>query len=339
MGVSASSRLTRVIPLEETSQVGQVRREALGLAALAGMGEVDAGRVALVAMEVATNVLRHGGGGRVLLSLVEGRAGQGVEVCGVDRGPGFSLARCLPDGYSTAGSQGQGLGAIQRQAAVFDVWCDARGAVVLARVYPGEGGEGALAYGALCVPMRHEPVCGDGWHLAWDGSRLAATMIDGLGHGLPASEATARGLGAVAEAGLLPADALVARMHARMAGSRGGAAAVFSCDLDSGQAQFAGIGNIAAALHEGGASRGLPSHPGIVGANVRRIHAFAFTVVPGSLLLMHSDGLQARWSFAQYEGLQYRHPAMVVAVLHRDCDRGRDDTGILAVRLGGARDR
>lgn len=335
MGISFSGPVTRVIPVEESSQVGQVRREALSLAMLAEFDEIDGGRVALAATEIATNVLRHGLGGRVLLSLVQGRVGKGVEICSVDSGPGFSLARCLPEGYSTGGSQGQGLGAIQRQATVFDVWSDAKGAVVLARVYAARAKDNDLPYGALRIPMHHEVVCGDGWHLCWDGARVTATLIDGLGHGLQASEATELGIAAAADAGHLPADAIIGRMHARMSRSRGGAAAVFQFDGDTRQAQFAGIGNISASVHEGGASRGLPSHPGIVGGNYRRVQAFASQVPTDGLLLMHSDGLQARWSFDPYEGLRYRHPALVVFVLQRDFNRGRDDTGLIAIRLGG----
>jgi len=335
MGISFSGHITRVIPVEESSQVGQVRREALGLAALAEFDETDAGRVALAATEITTNLLRHGLGGRVLLSLVQGVAGKGVEICSVDRGPGFSLARCLPDGYSTGGSQGQGLGAIQRQATVLDVWSDDAGAVVLARIYAARARDNDLPYGALRIPMRHEVVCGDSWHLDWNGPRFVATLVDGLGHGLQASEASELGVAAAADARDMAAEDIIGRMHARMSRSRGGAAAVFCFDGDTRQGQFAGIGNISAAVHEGGASRGMPSHPGIVGGSYRRVQAFGFQVPTDGLLLMHSDGLQARWSFARYEGLVYRHPALVAAVLHRDFNRGRDDTGILAIRLGG----
>jgi anti-sigma regulatory factor (Ser/Thr protein kinase) len=335
MGISFSGHVTRVIPVEEQSQVGKVRREALSLATIASFGELDGGRVALAATEIATNVLRHGKGGRVQLSLIVGSQGLGVEVCGIDRGPGFSLAQCLPDGFSTAGSPGQGLGAIQRQSTVFEAWCDPSGAIVLSRIYAAESGSEDVPYGALRVPMRHEVVCGDGWHLTWEGPRLTATLIDGLGHGPQASDATELGVAAAAEAGTRSVDDVINRMHARMSRSRGGAAAVFAYDGATGRGQFAGIGNIAVTVLHGASSRGFPSHPGIVGAQFRRVQPFSFHAEPGSLLVMHSDGLQSRWSIGQYEGLLYRHPALVAAVLQRDFDRGRDDAGIIAIRLGG----
>mgnify|MGYP001293292835 CR=1 FL=1 len=337
MGIGFVGQVTRAITVDEATRVGQVRREAQVLAQLAGFAELDAGRVTLVAVEIATNVLRHGGGGRVLLSLVQGRTGKGVEVCGIDHGPGFSLSSCLPDGYSTGGTPGQGLGAIKRQAQVFDVWSDTRGAVVLARVYGERTRNEDLGYGALRLAMRQETVCGDAWFLSRDGERTSGVLVDGLGHGLLAAESADAGIAAAAEIPELAADEVLARMHARMSSTRGGAAAAFVHEPESGVVRFAGVGNIAAAIHEPGqATRGLASHPGIVGSQYRRAPAFVVPATPGALLLMHSDGLQTRWSLSQYEGLVYRHPALVLAVLLRDFDRGRDDTGALAVRLGGA---
>ncbi len=333
MGLSFSGPATRVVPVGEGTQVGQVRRDALQLAAQAGFDDLDAGRVGLAATELATNLLRHGGGGHVLLSLLRGSVGFGVELCAVDHGPGFSLAQCLPDGYSTAGSQGQGLGAIQRQSTVFDVWSDDAGAVVLSRIYAEAGGDRDLGYGALRVPMRHETVCGDGWAIRHDGTQRVAVLIDGLGHGPQAREAAETGLTAVEDDAPVAADALLARLHARMGRTRGGAAAVFRIDLATGQADFAGAGNVAATVFTGATTRQLPSHPGIVGVNYRRTPPFRLDVPAGALLLMHTDGLQSRWNMTRYAGLPYRHPALVAAVLHRDFDRGRDDAGIIAMRL------
>ncbi|HYG07806.1 MAG TPA: ATP-binding protein [Stenotrophomonas sp.] len=337
MDVNFSGQVTRRVLVEEVTQVGQARREALALADHCGFDELDAGRVGLAATELATNILRHGNGGTMYLSLVGGRGALGVELCAVDRGPGFVLSQCLPDGYSTGGTTGMGLGAVQRQAQVLDAWSDTRGAVVLARLYAGKADAAVdLPYGALRLPMRHEVSCGDAWHLSSEGRRLAVTLIDGLGHGLAATEAAQAGTAAAAAAGTVPAATVVARLHAGMAGTRGGAAAVACVDAASGRLEFAGIGNIAASVIDPSGSRGLASHPGIVGVQYRKIHAFDLHTQPGNLLVMHSDGLQARWNLRDYPGLFQRHPAVIAALLQRDYDRGRDDASVVVVRLGAA---
>jgi anti-sigma regulatory factor (Ser/Thr protein kinase) len=336
MDVSAAGYPTRVIAIEESSQVGQARREALGLAAAAGFEEVDAGRVALAATELATNILKHGGGGQMRLTLVRGRDGYGVELCAMDQGSGFDLVRCLPDGYSTGGSQGLGLGAISRQAAVLDTWSDPRGTLVLARIYAERAVRDMdLPYGAQCVAMRHEPSCGDAWQLNLKDGQLALAVIDGLGHGVLATEAAQAGAAAMASSQQSGAAELITCMHRGMAGTRGGAAAVAAVDLRQGRLDFAGIGNISATLCDIDTTRGLPSLPGIVGVQFRKAQAFMAETTASMLLIMHSDGLQSRWNLRDYPGLFQRHPALIAAILHRDFDRGRDDACVVVVRLGG----
>lgn len=336
MEVNFSGALTRAIAIDEQTQVGQARREAQQAAVALGFDETHAGRTALVATELATNVLKHGRGGSLFISAVAGRGCIGLELCTVDRGPGFVLADGLQDGYSTQGTQGIGLGGIQRQTQWLDAYSDANGAVVVARLYPGARAAADLPYGGWRLALRDEPVCGDGWQLAWRDEGVAVTVIDGLGHGLAACDAANAGIAAVAQrTHASPADTLNA-MHAAMSGTRGGAAAVAAFDAASGVLRFAGTGNIAASLIDEARSRGLPSHPGIVGVGVppRTRTDQQFPDAAGRLLVMHSDGLQARWTLKDYPGLARRHPALIAAVLVRDYNRERDDASIVVLRLG-----
>ena len=101
------------IAVSEASQIGEARREAAQLAADLGFDEAGAGRAALVANELASNLVKHAGGGEVLLD----GSTQGLDVLAIDRGPGIAnLKACMADGYSTAGTLGHGLGAVKRLA-------------------------------------------------------------------------------------------------------------------------------------------------------------------------------------------------------------------------------
>ncbi|MBB3801527.1 anti-sigma regulatory factor (Ser/Thr protein kinase) [Xanthomonas arboricola] len=334
MEVNVAGALTQVIRVEEVTQVGQVRRDAVALAQASGFDQDACGRVALVATELCTNLLNHGGGGQLHLCTVAGRGGLGVELCSIDQGPGFVLADCLPDGYSTGSTPGNGLGAVQRHAALLDAYSDATGAVVLARVYADAQATPDLPYGAIRLPLHTEVVCGDGWHLGVDGSRVTVTMIDGLGHGPGAADAADAGTRVAATASGEPGER-IARLHAGMCGTRGGAAAVMQFDGSSGQVRFAGVGNLGAALCDGDGARGMPSHPGIVGVQFRKAQPFDFPQAAGKLLVMHSDGLQSRWNLRDHPGLLSRHPRIIAAVLLRDYARGRDDACVFVMRLGG----
>lgn len=322
---------TFIMPVEDATQIGQARREARQAAEAAGFDETDAARAALVATELATNVLRHAGGGEIHIATVAGRGTRGVQVTAVDRGPGFDLAACLPDGYSTGGSRGEGLGAVIRQSQVMDTYTDHRGSVVLSRMYPRGLPQADIRMGAIQQSFASEPVCGDGWAVGFAGASMGVVVVDGLGHGAAAHTAAVACVEAFVDG---PGDdpiEVMGRMGAAMAGTRGGAVAV--ARQAQGSLRYCGIGNISASLQDGTSSRGLASHPGIVGTATRRVQAFDFPSSTGKLLVMHSDGLQSRWNLRDYPGLVARHPAVVASVLYRDFNRGRDDITVLVISL------
>src|SRR6185436_1518023 len=104
-----------IVRVDDSSHVAAARRAAADLAWRLHFDETTAGRLALVVTELATNLVKHGGGGEVMLRQVDVAPAGFVEVVALDRGPGMAnVTRCLEDGYSTAGSPGTGLGAVQR---------------------------------------------------------------------------------------------------------------------------------------------------------------------------------------------------------------------------------
>lgn len=325
------------VPIDDATRVGQARRLASQLAQRIGFDEEDGGRVALVATELATNVLKHAGRGTLQVQVVAGEGGEGIEVTAVDRGPGFDVAACLADGMSTAGTKGIGLGALHRQAQVLDIHADARGSVVMARMYARQRKHRDLRYGTSQRALGGAEVCGDGWGIAWNGVDCAVMLVDGLGHGGPAHVAAQAATRAFFDTRASDPAQAIDSLHGAMSGTRGGAVAIASYDGTQHALRFAGIGNVSAALHAGEGSRGLASHPGIVGVQFRRARAFDFAQAGGKLLILHSDGLFTRWNLRDYPGLANRHPAVIAAVLLRDFDRGRDDATVVVAALGGHR--
>ena len=83
------------------------------------------------------NLMKHAGGGELLVQSIDSPA-SGIELLALDKGPGMAdVAVCLRDGYSTGGSPGTGLGAIERLSQSFDIYSQpGRGTVVFARLSP-----------------------------------------------------------------------------------------------------------------------------------------------------------------------------------------------------------
>jgi anti-sigma regulatory factor (Ser/Thr protein kinase) len=125
------------IAVSEMSAVGEARRLAASFSRLAALADTDAGRVAIIVNELGANLLKHAGGGDLLLRELRAGSQSGVEVLSIDRGPGMNVEAALKDGHSTAGTRGEGLGAVQRLSQEFDAWSASGGTVLVSRVWTG----------------------------------------------------------------------------------------------------------------------------------------------------------------------------------------------------------
>lgn len=326
----------RLFSIDEASQIAEVRRAGTALAESLGFDAARAGRVALVITEAATNMLKHAERGRILLRAVGHQGAGGVEVLGIDSGPGIAnLALRMQDGNSTVGSYGNGLGTMLRQSDEFDIYTTVDGGVALGmRVWDATASKTPAwpAVGVICLPMAGEDVSGDAWTVVQSAGGLSVLVADGLGHGLEAARASEAAVAAVqAQPTLAPAE-MMRQIDDALHSTRGAAVGIGRIDLHTRELHYAGIGNISASIHQGDARRHLVSHNGIVGSNVRKVQEFRFPWTEETLLVMHSDGVGTRWDLKSYPGLVHRHPSVIAAVLFRDFSRGKDDAAVLVLR-------
>jgi anti-sigma regulatory factor (Ser/Thr protein kinase) len=328
--------MTRHLHLEVSDQSGSgfARRAAVELASRLDFDDRDSARLALVVTELATNLVKHGGGGELLLRSLRVDDRRGIGVLSLDRGPGIRDPReALQDGYSTAGTPGSGLGAVRRQSSVFDLYSrGAAGCALLSEIWCAPGPpEMAVKVGGVNVPVAGEEVSGDAWEVVRSGSRVLVLLADGIGHGAQAAAAARAAVIAFRErAGSAPAG-IVEAIHRALRATRGAAVAVAELDLPSRLVRFAGIGNIAGAIVSGSTSRSLVSHYGTAGHEVRRIQEFQYPWPAGANLVLNSDGLISRWTLDAYPGLERHHPGLAAGILYRDFRRARDDTSVVIV--------
>ncbi|WP_407530775.1 ATP-binding protein [Methylobacterium oryzisoli] len=328
------------VPVTEASQVADARRRATGVAQTLGFDETAAGRVAIVATELATNLVKYGTNGEILLGTFEDETGMGVEIIALDRGAGVAdVADALRDGHSTGGSSGTGLGAVRRQSQAFDIaaW-PGRGLAVLARI-SSTASKSATSqppqvprFGAVAVPLRGEAVNGDAYCIRPHNDGWTALVADGLGHGPQAAQASEAAVRVFRKHEQEAPSRILAAIHAGLGHTRGGA--VSAARYESGRAMlvFAGIGNVAGAVITDGVTKRLVSLPGTAGLVARRIQEFEQPFTRRSLLVMCSDGIGTSWVLDGYPGILAAHPSLIAAVIYRDFARGRDDAMVLVVR-------
>jgi len=315
--------------------VSACRGAAVTLAGRLRFPETRVDEIALAVTEAASNLHKHAHQGSLLVRISRDDGVAGIELVTIDTGPGFrDTSGAMRDGHSTSGTLGIGLGAIRRLADFCDLYSvPGHGTALAARFWP-ERHHPAITCAGLIRPITGEVDCGDNFAAVRMGATLTGVLCDGLGHGPLAASASAEAIAAVLEtvqqdSGSEPA-ALVERAHRRMGHTRGGAIGVVQI---AGQlARFAGLGNITATLLGDGARKNMLSVPGIVGHQARTIRQYEYEIAPGAAVVLHSDGLSARWEAAAFPGLAVRDPLVIAAVLLAEAGTHRDDAGVLVLK-------
>ncbi len=317
------------------------------MATTLGFDEVATGRVALVATELATNLVRHASQGRLLIAVVESHGEPMVEILSMDRGPGMAnVDMNLVDGYSTGGTSGSGLGAVRRLSNEFDIFSlPPSGTVVMARIAAkaslaalpdGERKSESFLVGAIALPAPGEIVCGDSWAFAQDGSRAGVLVADGLGHGFYAMEASMAAI-AVFEANPLGRPSVVIEgMHQPLRPTRGAAVLMANLDGATKVISVSGAGNVLGHLISGLTHRSIVTQMGTVGVQIPKLRDDQCEWPDHAVFVLHSDGLTSRWDLGAATSILQHHPTVIAAWLIKDHGRGRDDATVVVVKRASA---
>jgi len=328
---------TFCLEVDEQSGVGEGQRRAAAISRRLGFDEDATGRVSIVTRELASNMVKHAGGGVLVVQPAASGGAPGIELLALDEGPGMrNIGESLRDGYSTAGSSGTGLGAVRRFSSAFDIYAPpGAGTAAFSRIPATAPKQAprpdAFSIGALCLPLRGEEVCGDAWAVHETAARSLILVADGLGHGPDAAVAAdqaVRTFRVRPERGLAE---ILTSLDAALRRTRGAAVAVAEILPRQGVVNVAGLGNIGGVIYGGESARHLVISDGTAGSGTRKAVSRAFTWPSDGLLVMHSDGLSGRWDLSGYPGLQSRHPALIAGVLYRDHHRLRDDVTVVVV--------
>lgn len=123
--MALTAKLT--LNLRNTNDVLWARQEIKRFAARLAFSPTDLNRIEVATSELACNMVKHAGGGRLLVSELARDGHTGLEIVAVDEGPGIpDLERALTAGFSTTGSFGDGLPAVQELMDKFEITTEPR---------------------------------------------------------------------------------------------------------------------------------------------------------------------------------------------------------------------
>ena len=176
----------------------------------------------------------------------------------------------------------------------------------------------------LTSPKPGERANGDAVLVRHDGElRAILAVIDGLGHGPDAAQASSAAVEALnrLEIGTPVSDAMSA-VHAALRGSRGAAGTV--CVIDGLRMEMCAVGNVQ--LLSVNFSVPLVLSAGILGHQVAKFRVSGCELRPGSRLALLSDGISVKFRLEEFRHLAPAEVCDLILSKHR---RKEDDATVL----------
>ncbi|NUP08703.1 MAG: SpoIIE family protein phosphatase [Polyangiaceae bacterium] len=186
-----------------------------------------------------------------------------------------------------------------------------------------------VVIGSTTLAKRGETTCGDFCATFPTSLGTLLCLADGLGHGEKARVAAERACAYVGANADTPLEPLLRGLDRALAGSRGAAVSLVALQPEARRMQFAGIGNVE--LRALATTRiAPPTMPGIVGQGFRTVKVWDYTIAPGDLLVLTSDGVSSRFDL---ESLGHLTPQQVAEAIVTDHHKSHDDACALVARL------
>jgi anti-sigma regulatory factor (Ser/Thr protein kinase)/serine/threonine protein phosphatase PrpC len=322
-------------PRQKTSAADAAKKFAVSL----GFSQVEAEEIALAASELASNLIKHAGGGELQLSAVESFERKGMQIVSQDGGPGIAEVEvALSDGFSTAGTLGKGLGAVNRLMDELDFSPrEQAGLRIVCRRWLRPAARAALGqwleFGAATRACRWLPENGDAFVIRqWQGHALAG-VIDGLGHGPLAQRASQAARHYLEHHFDQPLENLFRGVDRVCRATRGVVMALARFDQNRNRFTVASVGNIELRLVGGVGPFNPVVRRGIVGLStapepVPTEHLWSASAV----LIIYSDGISSRWTTQELEPLVSQAAGIIARRLLDRHGRLDDDATVLVIK-------
>jgi phosphoserine phosphatase RsbX len=202
-----------------------------------------------------------------------------------------------------------------------------------------EGWPAALERGVAGAAIAGEERSGDLAVFAGYAGGALVAVLDGLGHGDAAADASDIAAEVIRRNRSAPPAELLQRCHTALHKTRGVVMTLAWFDLDRHEMSWAGVGNVEARLVRGAATYGDRHDSalvlgGVVGYNLPTIRPATMDLLPGDAVAFATDGIEADYSVSLAPGVPAQKLAERIYERH---GKGTDDALAVVVRyVGGA---
>jgi anti-sigma regulatory factor (Ser/Thr protein kinase) len=330
--------LSQTIEVDHSSHVGTVRRSAKELAESIGFNNTACEEIILAVTELATNLIKHAKGGKLILTTLTNNERIGLEIESCDNGSGINdIEQAFTDHFSTTGTHGTGLGAVNRLMDDMDISSErGRGTHIIChkwvRRYTNSNRPCPLEFGVATRPRRLGTDNGDAFIIKQWSEIALAGIIDGLGHGQFAHRAAQTARQYVEGHFDQPLDQIFRGVGRACRATRGVVMALARFDWGCDHLSFASVGNIEVRIFPGSAPFRFTIRRGVIGLNAPDAVVTEHSWPLDHMLVLHSDGLSTHWSWKDFHGLADKPSQVLAHEFLRVLSKEDDDATIIVVR-------
>jgi anti-sigma regulatory factor (Ser/Thr protein kinase)/serine/threonine protein phosphatase PrpC len=339
--MTGSAAVQEAIPISDVADLGAARLAARSMSMAIGFDERTVEEIALVVSELATNLIKHAKDGILRLRRTEEAGRTGIQIDSEDQGPGIpNVEEAIADDFSTSGSLGCGLGAVNRLMDEFDVASrpGAGTSIVCKRwlrldVPPAPACP--LVFGVATRPYPSMPVNGDAFVIKQWGESALVGVIDGLGHGQFAYRAAQAARQYVERHFDQPLAEIFRGVARACRATRGVVMALARFDWERATLTFASVGNVEARVFGSPEPMNFVVPRGILGLNARPPMVTQHRWELSNVMVLYSDGLITHWRWSDFPHLAQASATVAAQELLRAFARETDDATVVVVKSAG----
>ena len=195
----------------------------------------------------------------------------------------------------------------------------------------------SLEVGIAGHPSASQAPSGDRHVLCAFPGGVLVGVLDGLGHGVGASEAARIASETLVEHADEPLESLISRCHERLRPERGVVMSLASFLDGQGMMSWVGVGNVEGLLLRGDrqadqADKFLLVRPGVVGVRLGFLKSAVLPVGPGDTLVFATDGIRPDFAERVGRALPAQKIAGHILLQH---SKGRVEEVLMVVRYRG----
>ncbi len=329
-----------VLDVSHSSDISAGRILVREMALRLGFTQEQSEEIVLVVSELSSNLIKHATKGTLIFTSISNGEKIGLEIESLDDGPGITdVEQAFTDGFSTVGSLGYGLGSIIRIMDEFNIDSGQElntGTRIMCRKwlknYPKSVHECPFDVGVATRAHPRMEVNGDDYVIKTWSDNLLVAVLDGLGHGPLAHEASHTARQYIEQHFDQPLAEMFNGVGRVCRGTRGLVMAVAQFQWESEKFNFASIGNIETRVFASQEQINLIVRRGVIGLNAPKPLVVENSWNQGNIMVMHSDGLKSRWKLNDFPDLKDNSARLIAKKLLNKLNREDDDATVVVVR-------